>query len=127
VEPTDREVALAGVIRQIHGFGPPGYGEDKKHDARIVYWVMDLPINVNVVCVPERPEWALIDCKSTKQLRLFLPVPPDGKELEARLRTMQGKKAIVTGLLHRRDTMGEITPIYMDVTAIAPVQTTHSH
>jgi hypothetical protein len=34
MEPSDRPVALSGTIREVHGFGPPGYGEDKKSVAK---------------------------------------------------------------------------------------------
>jgi hypothetical protein len=30
VAPVEKDVALAGEIREVHGYGPPGYGEDKK-------------------------------------------------------------------------------------------------
>src|ERR1022692_1629726 len=72
--PADTELALAGEIRRVHGYGPPGYGEDKKRDARITYWVLELTKPVDVLpCTPERPEWASADCNSTKRLRLFFP------------------------------------------------------
>jgi hypothetical protein len=112
--PLDREVALAGELRQVYGYGPPGYGENKKVDEPITYWVLDLPIPVNTACTPEKPEWAAEDCESTKRLRLFFPTLPAGNRLELRATAMQGHSVLATGVLHRASTMGEITPIYMN-------------
>lgn len=121
VEPLDTAVALAGKIREIHGYGPPGYGENKKTDTRITYWILDLPTIVNSLCTPERPEWQSVDCKATKQLRLFFPTSPTNNGLELKAKALMGHRVIVTGILHRQDTLGEITPIYMDVTEVKPV------
>jgi hypothetical protein len=119
-EPLNTEVALAGVVREVHGYGPPGYGENKKKDMPITYWVLDLPTSVNVPCTPEKPEWASVDCRSTKRLRLFFPVSPSGSNLEIKAKAMKGRSAVVSGILHRKDTLGEITPIYMNVTDLQP-------
>src|SRR5262245_11253356 len=42
-------VTLAGTIRQHMEYGPPGYGEDPAHDAKDLYWYLELdaPICVN--------------------------------------------------------------------------------
>jgi hypothetical protein len=29
LEPLDQGVALAGELGEVHGYGPPGYGENK--------------------------------------------------------------------------------------------------
>jgi hypothetical protein len=115
VEPADRPVSLDGVLRILHGFGPPGYGEDKKNDARISYWTIDLAFKVTVACTPSRPELADIECGATSRLRLFFPVPPSGTDLESRARKLVGHRATVTGVLHRRVAMYQITPVYMDL------------
>ncbi len=122
VSPPDREVALTGEIREIHGYGPPGYGEDKKRDAPITYWVLELPNPINVPCTPEKPKWADIDCQATKRLRLFFPDPPTDGGLELKAKAMKGHKVIVSGILHRAHTVGEMTPIYMNATEL---QSTH--
>lgn len=122
VEPLDTEVALAGEIVEVHGYGPPGYGENKKVDTPIVYWVLELPTLVNSLCTPERPEWQSVDCQATKRLRLFFPSLPADNGLEGKARALKGRKAILTGILHRKDTLGEITPIYMNVTEVKAVQ-----
>jgi hypothetical protein len=35
LEPLNRQVALAGELRKVHGYGPPGYGENKRVDSPI--------------------------------------------------------------------------------------------
>ncbi len=127
VEPLETEVALAGEIREVHGYGPPGYGENKKIDARITYWVLELPTLVNSLCTPEKPEWQSVDCKATKRLRLFFPISPADNGLERKAKALMGHKAVLTGILHRQDTLGQITPIYMNVTELKPVQSSQNH
>jgi hypothetical protein len=115
--PEDKEISLTGQVRFVHGYGPPGWGEDKKNDSKIVYWVIDLPVAINTPCKPERPEWEAIDCQSTKHLRLLIET---NNHLLTEAHAVQGHRAVVKGTLHRQDTAGEITPIYMDVTDIQP-------
>ena len=122
LEPENKQVALAGELREVHGYGPPGYGEPKKVDAPITYWVLDLPNPVNTICTPERPEWAAEDCKATKLLKLSFQTLPSNNGLESKAEAMKGRRVLVTGILHRADTMGEMTPIYMDVADLQPVQ-----
>jgi hypothetical protein len=115
--PEDKQVSLTGRILLIHGYGPPGWGEDPKHDAHITYWVIDLPAAINTPCKPERPEWEARDCQSTKQLRLIVG---SDAHLLAEAKAARDRMATASGILHRQDTAGEITPIYMDVTDIKP-------
>jgi hypothetical protein len=126
VEPLDRVVALAGEIKEVHGYGPPGYGEDKKRDAKITYLVLVLPTPINILCKPERPEWASEDCGATDRLRLFFPTTPANNGLDLKAKALKGRKAIVSAMLHRQDTAGEMTPIYMNVTEIEPVKSAPS-
>lgn len=119
LEPEDKQIVLIGRISLVHGYGPPGWGEDRKHDAHITYWVIDLPDAINTPCTPDRPEWADTECQSTKRLRLI--VESDARRL-AEAKAAQGRVATVNGVLHRQDTAGEITPIFMDVTEIKPKQ-----
>jgi len=122
IEPLNQVVALAGVIRKVHGYGPPGYGEDKKTDRRITYWVLDVPTAVNTFCKPDRPEWRSIQCRATKRLRLFFPTSPPNNGLELKAKKLESHEAVVNGVLHRQDTLGQITPIYMNVTDVQPSQ-----
>jgi len=122
LEPVNQEVALAGELREVHGYGAPGYGETPKVDAPITYWALELPNTINTVCTPEKPQWEAEDCKATKRLELFFPSLPANNGLELKAKAMKGQRVIATGILHRSDTMGEITPIYMNVTALQPVQ-----
>lgn len=66
LKPENKELTLGGIVREIHGYGPPGYGEDKKRDSRITYWALELPTRINLLCTPEKPEWASTDCRSEK-------------------------------------------------------------
>lgn len=122
LEPQNKEVALAGRLREVHEYGPPGYGENKKVDTPITYWLLQLPNSVNTVCTPEKPQWEADDCKATKRLKLFFPTLPANNGLERKATAMRGRQVLATGVLHRSDTVGEITPIYMNVTELQPVQ-----
>jgi hypothetical protein len=121
-QPTDHAISLSGILRIVHGLGPPGYGEDKNVDIKISYWVLDLPFKVTVACTPTRADLADIECGSTSRIRLFFPVEPPDKDLESRARKLIGHKATVTGILQRRTAMIEITPVYMKVADIMDVQ-----
>lgn len=123
--PEDQAAAVAGVIKLVHGYGPPGYGEDKKADRHITYWVLDVPTAVNTPCKPDRPEWRAIQCASTKRLRLVFPTFPANNDLERAAKDLEGHKVVVSGVIHRADTVGEITPIYMNVTGVQPVKSSH--
>jgi hypothetical protein len=116
--PEDREIGLVGILREVQGFGPPGYGEDKKSDSKIRYWALELPTPITTPCTPERPEWKSSDCASTKRLRIFFKESSNQSDLERKARAAGTQKMFVRGTLHRSDTAGEITPIYMDVTKI---------
>lgn len=122
LEPENQQVALAGELREVHGYGAPGYGENKKVDAPITYWVLELPNPVNTICKPEKPQWEAEDCQATKRLKLFFPSQPVNNGLEAKAKALKGRRVLATGILHRADTVGEITPIYMDVAELQPVQ-----
>jgi hypothetical protein len=121
LEPTDQAVSLTGILRIAHGFGPPGYGEDKKVDIPISYWVLELPFKVTAACTPSRADLADIECGETNRIRLFFPAHPSDNDIEPRARKLRGHRAIVTGVLRRRDAIYQITPLYMDVADIQPV------
>ncbi len=118
MKPEGKTTELIGVIRLVHDYGPPGFGEDPKHDSHVTYWALGVPVPVNVQCTPEKPEWAATDCGSAKRLKLFF----DGDELmtlgHLPAAKWKDKTVIVQGKLHRADTAGEMTPIYMNVEKI---------
>jgi hypothetical protein len=120
MEPLNQQIALAGELRKVHGYGTPGYGENKKVDSPIEYWVLEPPNPVNTACTPEKPQWAADDCKATKQIKLFFPTSPANNGLERKAKSMTGTRVIATGNLHRADTVGELTSIYMNVTELQP-------
>jgi len=121
IQPTDQPISLSGVLRIVHGFGPPGYGEDKKVDIKISYWVLELPYKLTVACTPSSPDLVDIQCGSTDRIRLFFPIEPVDNDVEVRAKKLLGHKTIVTGILQRRTSMIEITPVYMNVVDIEAV------
>jgi hypothetical protein len=120
--PEGKELSLRGVLKKINGYGPPGFGENKRVDSKITYWILEVNTPITVPCTPERPEWASIDCQATKRLRLFFPLSPEGALLENRAVVARDKRVLLAGILHRQDTAGEITPVYIDVTDIHAVK-----
>jgi hypothetical protein len=127
IKPEDQDTSLQGTIRLIHGFGPPSYGEDSKHDVRVTYWALQLPIPVNTPCTPTKPEYAKNECGSAKQLKLFFYGLELTKLTDLPAAKWKDQLVIVRGKLHRADTAGEMTPIYVDVSEIqglAPTATT---
>ena len=119
IEPSDRPVSLTGIVNEIHAYGPPGYGEDKKTDRPVTYLAIELPKAINIPCTPERPEWKSTDCGATKRLRLFFP-SSDGaaRQLESKTKEMKGRQVMITGKLERQTTAGQYTPIILNVTSI---------
>ena len=116
METADRPVTLTGVIRLIHGCGPPGWGETRKIDQKFTYLVIDLPKPINTPCTPGRPEWALTECRSTRQLELFFS-SSSADELELTAKKMTGRRVTLTGTLQRQVAPAEMTAIYIEVTA----------
>ena len=121
VEPEDRDISIEGLVRLIHGYGPPGYGEDPRHDVRVSYWVLETPIPINTPCLPEKAEFAG-NCSGAKRMKLFF----QGLELkplnELPAAKWKDKPVVVRGKIHRADTAGEMTVIYMDVSDIKPAR-----
>jgi hypothetical protein len=117
-KPEGTPISLTGMIRFVHGYGPPGWGEDPKHDAHITYWVLDLSEPVTTPCTPSSPERAAEECSPAKRLRLI--VEGDDRLLRE-AKSSVDRKATVMGRLERQDTAGEMTPIYIDPTEIQPV------
>lgn len=111
----NKQVRLFGRIALTHGYGPPGWGEDPKHDAHVHYWTVTLSKEINVSCTPERPEYEATDCRPTKVMRLLID---EDVLLVGKAGSLSGQRALVTGSLHRADVAGEMTPIYMTVTDI---------
>ncbi len=125
IRPEDQQTRLTGIIKLVHDYGPPGYGEDPKHDAHVSYWAIVPPAPVNFVCTPEKQKSAETDCAPAKRINLYFPGLEPKKLNELPAARWNGHKVIVTGILHRADTAGEMTPIYMDVTSIAAATEEH--
>lgn len=118
IKPENQDISLEGTIRLIHDFGPPGYGEDPKHDAHVSYWALEVPSTVNVPCTPTKPEYAKDECGPAKRLKLFFNGLELTKLTDLPAAKWKDHQVIVRGRLHRADTAGEMTPIYMDVSQI---------
>jgi hypothetical protein len=119
IKPEDHETSIPGTIRLIHGYGPPGYGEDPKHDVHISYWALETQVPINTQCTPEKAEFAKYDCAPAKQMKLFFAGLELTKLANLPAAKWKDRRVIVHGKLHRADTAGEMTPIYIDVTTIS--------
>jgi len=81
---------------------------------KISYWALEMPIAITMPCKPSKPEFAESECGSTKMVRLFFPEGGEKTSGGSKARTLIGHKVTVTGRLHRRTMMSEITPVFMD-------------
>jgi hypothetical protein len=117
MEPEDKPVTLTGTIRLLQGYGPPGWGENKKTDPKFTYLVIELSNPINTPCTPSRPEWRSVECGSAKQLELFFRSSAT-HGLEASAKKLIGQRATVEGTLQRAIAPAEMTPIYVEVTAL---------
>ena len=103
IKQEDQQTTLAGTIKLVHDYGPPGYGENPKHDAHVSYWALVPPTPVNFPCTPEKPKFADTDCAPAKRINLYFA----GFELK-RLNELpaakwNGQQVIVEGKLHLAD------------------------
>lgn len=119
IKPEDQEVSLQGRIRLVHDFGPPGFGEDPKHDAHVTYWALEVRVPINTPCTPSSPQSAKYECESANRMKLFFPGLELKKLNELPAAKWKDRQVVVVGKLHRADTAGEMTPIYIDVTSIS--------
>lgn len=118
IRPENQDIALQGTIRLIHGFGPPGFGEEPKRDSHVSYWALEVPIPVNTPCAAEKAQFAKDDCQPTRRLNLFFPGLGPTKLSDLPAAKWKDHRVIVQGKIHRADTAGEMTPIFMDVSQI---------
>jgi hypothetical protein len=118
IKPEGQEIFLQGTIRLIHDYGPPGYGESPKHDAHVSYWALEVPIPINTPCTPTKPEYAKDECGPAKRINLYFDGLGLVKLTDLPAAKWKNLKVIVRGKLHRSDTAGEMTPIYMNVSQI---------
>jgi len=119
IKPENQETSLQGTIRLIHGYGPPGYGEDPKHDAHVSYWALEVPVPINTPCTPASD----FGCDPAKRLKLFFLNTPLARLNDLPAAKWKDHAVVVTGKLHHADTAGEMTPIYIDVTTISAAST----
>jgi hypothetical protein len=122
VEPTDRPVALAGTMKMVHAYGPPGYGEDPKKDVKVSYLALGLAFSVTTICTPQMPQLQEIQCGATDTLRLVFPTNKEAVTLKKRALALVGKRVLVTGVLHRQESMSDYTHVYMDVAEVSAIR-----
>ncbi len=72
-------------------------------------------------CACLRKAVKVLSLGPTTEQHIF-PTLPANNGLELKAKAMKGRRVLVTGILHRADTVGEITPIYMNVAELKPVQ-----
>jgi hypothetical protein len=113
IKPEGQETTLQGTIRLIHGYGPPGYGEDPKHDAHVSYWALEVSVPVNTPCTESE-----FGCDPAKRLKLFFPNMALVPLSDLPAAKWKDHAVTIHGKLHHADTAGEMTPIYIDVTSI---------
>ena len=113
IKPEGQETTLQGTIRLIHGYGPPGYGEDPKHDAHVSYWALEVPVPVNTPCKDSE-----FGCDPAKHLKLFFPNMALVRLSDLPAAKWKDHAVTIHGKLHHADTAGEMTSIYIDVTGI---------
>jgi hypothetical protein len=113
IKPEGQETTIQGTIRLIHGYGPPGYGEDPKHDAHVSYWALEVFVPVNTPCTDSE-----FGCDPAKRLKLFFPNMALVGLSDLPAAKWKDHAVIIHGKLHHADTAGEMTPIYIDVTNI---------
>ena len=70
-------------------------------------------------CTPSSPQNSKYECESAKRMKLFFDGLALKKLDELPAAKWKDRQVIVVGKLHRADTAGEMTPIYMDVTSIS--------
>ncbi|SCZ22652.1 DUF4431 domain-containing protein [Enterobacter hormaechei] len=53
------KVVLSGVMKEELFYGPPGWGEDKKHDEKLLYWILYLnsPLKCVIDANTEQEGW----------------------------------------------------------------------
>jgi hypothetical protein len=113
IKPEGQETTLQGTIRLIHGYGPPGYGEDPKHDAHVSYWALEVSVPVNTPSTDSE-----FGCDPAKRLKLFFPNMALARLSDLPAAKWKDHAVTIHGTLHHADTAGEMTPIYIDVTSI---------
>ncbi|HEY1722536.1 MAG TPA: DUF4431 domain-containing protein [Magnetospirillaceae bacterium] len=102
-------VTLTGKITSHFAWGPPGYGEDPKHDAKEGYIALDLD---RPICVTGMDDGFLQDPENDLK-RLQLLYYPDSYPFKKK---WLGKRVSVTGTLFHAISGHHRTPVLITVT-----------
>jgi hypothetical protein len=103
------KVTITGVVSVGHGYGPPGFGEDPKHDAKETYPVLTLS---KPICVSGGDADGMDDPVSS--IRAFQLVSSERHHFDPGL---IGASVAVTGTLFHRVSGGhtDVMVMYTDV------------
>jgi hypothetical protein len=106
-------VALAGTISVRDAFGPPGYGEDPKHDKKEKYLLLTLDAPICVEGNPKDDANSQSESNVTAVQMLYLDKHPFHKK-------WLNKHVSVTGTLFHAITGHHRTPVLIEVTQTRP-------
>jgi len=100
-------VTLTGKLSTGRGYGPPGFGEDPRHDAKETFAQVTLD---KAACVNGGTDTN----EDVAAIRTFQLVPGDGARYD---RKLLGKRVAVTGKLYHRVSGGhtDVLFLYTDV------------
>ncbi len=115
--PKNKVIALVGVIKKIHAFGPPWFGEDG-HKQKKLYWVLIVNHKIKIKCNTKKMKIHPKMCGLVGEIELYFPILPRYSYIMKRANDMINKKVILVGVLHKSFTAATVTSIYMDVALI---------
>jgi len=106
-------VELQGVLKTERAYGPPGFGEDPKRDAKEDIYVLQLdpPINVRASDELNTEE------KDVREIQLVVRE----NTVRAELRRQKGKRAGVKGTLFHAHTGHHHRPVLLDLQRVQAV------
>ena len=118
-EPTyqfDTPVTLSGLLATRKRWGPPGWGESPRSDARVTILVLRLPNAITVKPTADaeaKNSFSLETVRHVREIQLYVKDHAAGLKLAR-------QRATVEGILNERIVGGDYTPVTMDVTRLTP-------
>jgi hypothetical protein len=107
---------LTGTLKTAEAYGPPGFGEDPKHDEVEKYYVLVLENGINIEASEDEDSNDQDTFTDVKQVQVFLLHNVHGP-----ISKLVNKRVRVEGTLHEHLTPAEHLDVIMDVKAIALV------
>lgn len=111
---------LRGELRKENRFGPPGFGETPKTDAKvsIIVLVLKSPVTAVPSAGADADKTSNLDTvEGVSEIQLFFE-GDDGPRLKARVEKMIGKAVTITGTLNEAIAAMDFTKLTMTVTAV---------